>query len=104
MARPNDINRRDWMKRLSLYAAATGLGLSGCGPANPRKGDGSPTPTPVPTGTPPGAKAPYFLVVLGATGGASIIDSFMAIRASESANASTINTFVDSEVASVPGT
>jgi len=39
-----------------------------------------------------------FLIVIGGIGGASIIDSFMAIRAGESANAATINTFPDAQV------
>lgn len=46
---------------------------------------------------------PSFLIVLGAAGGASIIDSFLAIRASESANAATLNTFPDASVVSVAG-
>lgn len=45
-----------------------------------------------------------FLIVIGAAGGASIIDSVMAIRASESANAATINTFPDALVQSIDGT
>ncbi|MEZ4461807.1 MAG: twin-arginine translocation signal domain-containing protein [bacterium] len=44
-----------------------------------------------------------FLIVLAAAGGASIIDSVMAIRASESANPTTINTFPDALVQSVNG-
>lgn len=46
---------------------------------------------------------PRFLIVLTASGGASIIDSFMAIRASESRNASTINTYPDTQVVSIDG-
>lgn len=45
---------------------------------------------------------PSFLIVLGGAGGASIIDSFLAIRASESANAATLNTFPDANVVSFP--
>ncbi len=44
-----------------------------------------------------------FLIVIGGTGGASIIDSFMPIRSSESANAATINTFPDQEVFDIAG-
>jgi hypothetical protein len=44
------------------------------------------------------AKDPRFLIVLGASGGGSIIDGPLAIRESESANASTINCFPDSLV------
>lgn len=45
---------------------------------------------------------PTFLIVLGAAGGASMIDAFLAIRASESANASTLNTFPDASIVSIP--
>jgi hypothetical protein len=48
-------------------------------------------------------KPPTFLIVLGAAGGASIIDSFLAIRESESANAATLNTFPDANVLSIAG-
>jgi hypothetical protein len=41
---------------------------------------------------------PRFLIVLCATGGGSIVDGPMAIRASESANPDTINTFPDALV------
>jgi hypothetical protein len=44
------------------------------------------------------AKQPRFLIVLGANGGASLIDGPLAIRASESANAATLNTFPDAAV------
>jgi hypothetical protein len=46
---------------------------------------------------------PRFLIVLCASGGGSLIDSFMAIRASESSNASTINAYPDSAVLDVAG-
>jgi hypothetical protein len=46
---------------------------------------------------------PKFLIVVAGAGGASIIDSFLAIRASEAgANAPTINCFPDGEVTLVP--
>jgi hypothetical protein len=45
-------------------------------------------------------KKPKFLIVLTSTGGASLIDGPLAIRASESTKASTINTFPDAEVTS----
>lgn len=41
------------------------------------------------------AAPPRYLIVLTASGGASIIDGPLAIRASESATASTLNTFAD---------
>jgi hypothetical protein len=43
-------------------------------------------------------KKPKFLIVLAATGGASIIDSFLAVRASECSSAATLNTFPDALV------
>lgn len=45
-----------------------------------------------------------FLIVLGAAGGASIIDSALAIRASESATPETLNTFPDQLVQGIEGT
>ena len=45
---------------------------------------------------------PKFLVVISAAGGASIIDSLLAVRASESSNAAGLNTFPDASVQSVP--
>lgn len=48
-------------------------------------------------------RRPRFLIVIGGFGGASIIDSFLAIRNSESRNWRTINSFIDSEVVDIPG-
>ena len=45
---------------------------------------------------------PKFLVVISAAGGASIVDAFLAVRASESTNAANINTFPDASVQAVP--
>lgn len=45
-----------------------------------------------------------FLIVIGAGGGASIIDSSLAIRASESATPETLNTFPDALVQGFDGT
>jgi len=47
---------------------------------------------------------PRFLIVLTGSGGASIIDSMLAIKASESANASIINTFPDGLVQDIDNT
>lgn len=44
---------------------------------------------------------PKFLVVISAAGGASIIDSLLAVRASESSNAANVNTFPDASVQAV---
>ncbi len=46
----------------------------------------------------PGDADPRFLIVLCASGGASLLDSVMAIRESESANAATLNCFPDALV------
>jgi hypothetical protein len=46
---------------------------------------------------------PKFLIVIAAAGGASIIDSFLAVRASESSNAATLNTFPDASVQALAG-
>lgn len=43
-----------------------------------------------------------YLIVLTGSGGASLIDSFLAIRASESANAAAINTYPDDQVIDIP--
>jgi hypothetical protein len=45
---------------------------------------------------------PYFLITLTCTGGASLIDSFLAIRESECANWREINCFPDAEVIDAP--
>ena len=48
---------------------------------------------------------PRFLIVFGANGGASIIDSFMAVRESEAGDqAATLNTFPDQLVENIEGT
>lgn len=46
---------------------------------------------------------PKFLIVLTASGGASLIDSFLAIRESESANASVLNVYPDKMVTQLDG-
>lgn len=92
------LNRREALKALSICAAggATGLSgfLSGC------RGPGGKNPNTTPT---PGSSDPRFLIVLAATGGASIVDSFLPIRESESANGSVINAFPDGQVADISG-
>ena len=45
---------------------------------------------------------PRFLVVISAAGGASIIDSFLAVRQSESNNAANVNCFPDASVQAAP--
>jgi hypothetical protein len=46
---------------------------------------------------------PRFLIVVAASGGASIIDSLLAVRASECAQAATVNVFPDALVQEVSG-
>lgn len=73
------INRRKLLGGLGATAAGAGLGLY------PRQSSAQ-------------TELPKFLIVLTGSGGASIIDGPLAIRASESQNASDINTFPDSLV------
>src|SRR5687768_1537865 len=50
------------------------------------------------------SKKPKFLIVLTATGGANIQDSFLAIPQSTSSNGQIVNTFPDAMVKSIAGT
>ena len=72
-----EINRRSLLKGIAAGAAASILpwGLR-AQPAHDRR----------------------FLIVITATGGASIIDAMLAIRASESNQADVLNTFADAQV------
>lgn len=88
----NDFSRRKFLKGLSLL----GAGLAGGSLLRPRQQAHAQTLRSADDET-------RFLIVLCATGGASIIDGLMAIRASESDNASTINCFEDGLVQSVAG-
>src|SRR5688572_5702090 len=80
-------SRRRILQGLSLGAGAVALG-----PAFSRRGRAE-TPD-----------DPRFLIVLSATGGASIVDGPLAVRASESADASSINCFPDGSVVGFEGT
>lgn len=75
------IHRRQFLTGLGATAAGLSIGLS--------RAQGQ-------------TRAPRFLIVLGGTGGASIIDGPLAIRASESNNAAAINTFPDNQVTLFP--
>lgn len=93
------LSRREVLRALSLAAAGTSISpwLSGCRQALE-------TPEDVERGLRRDALdgKPKFLIVIGATGGASIIDSFLAVRQSEGgANAAKLNTFPDAQVQSV---
>jgi hypothetical protein len=50
------------------------------------------------------ARDPRFLIVLCATGGASIVDSLLAVRESESKAAASVNAYPDRLVQNIPGT
>ncbi|NOJ98815.1 hypothetical protein HMI51_38615 [Corallococcus coralloides] len=93
------LSRREMLRALSLCAAGTTLApfLSGCR-------DSLQTPESLEkTGRKRDALdgKPKFLIVIGAAGGASIVDSFLAVRQSESANAAALNTFPDAQVQGV---
>lgn len=90
------VSRRHFLGGLGLAAgaaAASGLSLG----LNPGAAFGQTLP---PEG---GGTDPRFLIVFACSGGASIIDSVLAVRASESANAATLNTFPDALVTRYEG-
>jgi hypothetical protein len=83
MKKNQKLTRRDLLKGMAAGACLSAL------PWSVRAQDDDPT---------------RFLIVLTATGGASIIDAMLAIRASESNNASVLNTFPDQAVQQIAGT
>ena len=85
-------HRRDVLKGMSLMGAGLAAGM-----LRPR-GRAHAQPGPDQAGA-----DRRFVIVLCASGGASIIDSVLAIRASESASAATINSFPDSLVQGIEG-
>jgi hypothetical protein len=105
------LSRREALKALSLAAAgSTALApfLFGCRQAqgiDPAAGAETPASSPPISGRRSALTTkPKFLIVIGAAGGASIIDSFLAVRATEAgANAAKFNTFPDAAVQSVAG-
>ena len=46
---------------------------------------------------------PKFLIVITASGGGSLVDSFLAVRQSESGNAMGLNTYADTDVVTPSG-
>lgn len=52
----------------------------------------------------PASDGPYFLIVLGGTGGANIVDSLLAIRQSECTNPASVYCFPDQVVSDIAGT
>ncbi len=97
------LNRREVLKALSLAAAGSSSlspFLFGCRQAQQTPELQERTGPRTSELTTP----PKFLIVIGAAGGASIVDSFLAIRATEAgANAPKINTFPDASVQAVAG-
>lgn len=79
-----DLNRRQLLKGMSLMAAGGAVA-----PLFGRRALAQ-------------SEEPRFLIVLCASGGGSLIDSLLAIRQSESSNASTINAYPDGAVLDVP--
>ncbi|WNG15126.1 hypothetical protein [Cystobacter fuscus] len=100
------LSRREMLKALSMCAAGSAMGplLTGCR-------DGLNTPAALEQlGGVRQARLdgkPRFLIVVGAVGGASIVDSMLAVRASETtamgANPTRLNTFADAQVQGVDG-
>ena len=85
------INRRQLLRGMAACAAGSALGL-------PRLLD-----VPKAFAQPQSDKKPRFLVVIGGFGGASIVDSCLAIRENETANPRTINAFPNAEVKDIAG-
>lgn len=83
------LNRRHLLAGVAAAAGAYGLGSV----LRTRRAHSEPDPD----------KKPYFLVNFAAFGGASIIDSFLPIKHSESANFQTTNCFPDYQVKDVSG-
>ncbi|QRN95801.1 hypothetical protein JRI60_43280 [Archangium violaceum] len=100
------LSRREILKALSMCAAGSAMGplLTGCR-------DGLNTPAALEQlGGVRQARLdgkPRFLIVVGAIGGASIVDSMLAVRASETTavggNPAKLNTFADAQVQDVEG-
>jgi len=78
-------SRRRFLGALLGAGAASALSLAGSRPARS------------------GAKPAKHLIVVTGFGGASIIDSFLPIAASESQNAATLDTYLDADIVTVPG-
>ncbi len=79
-------SRRGFMAGMSLLAAGGAASLTGTRRSRAQSEDKT-----------------RFLIVLGASGGASIIDGMLAIRESESAQPETLNCFPDSVVQDIEG-
>lgn len=91
--------RRALLKDLGLMASLPGLAQLACMSERQSSSKGAQKPLHL-TDLPPRK----FLFVFSAMGGASINDSFLAVRESESKNSKTLNTFPDSMVMQATGT
>jgi len=78
MSRKPNVSRREFVQGLAAVMGGAGGSLLLTGDALAEQ-----------------AGQPKFLIVLGASGGASIVDGPLAVRASECATPSTLNTFAD---------
>ncbi|SMF18231.1 hypothetical protein [Pseudobacteriovorax antillogorgiicola] len=97
------MNRRQLLTRLSLLGLSPSLALQGC-MKNQKIDLRGATGTSLGLGAGAAGQKPRFLFVFGAMGGASINDSFLAVRQSESDFANELNTFPDQWVKSIEGT
>jgi hypothetical protein len=82
----NNWSRRNFLATAAGAAAAAGISSSAEAEARRER-----------------TKDPRFLIVLSSFGGANLVDSFMAVRESESANAAKMNIYPDSLVQTVGG-
>lgn len=85
------LNRRQLLRSASICAGGGAAGLSTL--LRARRGEAQSQEP----------KKPCFLIVIPAAGGGCLIDSFLAIRQSESANGMTINAYPDAEVKDIAG-
>lgn len=81
--------RRQVLAGLGTMGAGLAAGLGRSGPGH--------------AGASPGDDGPRFLIVLTASGGASLLDAMLAIRESECSNAAELNCFPDALVQDIPG-
>src|SRR3954471_6803540 len=95
------LSRRELMRALSLCGAGVGVSpfLSACRQTGQSDEDRERL------GTRKSALGapPKFLIVITASGGGSLVDSFLAVRQSESTNAMGLNTYADADVATPTG-
>src|SRR3954471_8460910 len=95
------LSRRELMRALSLCGAGVGVSpfLSACRQTGQSDEDRERL------GTRKSALGapPKFLIVVTANGGGSLVDSFLAVRQSESSNAANLNTYADADIITPSG-